>query len=145
MPPACQLMGSVKRKWHRNGRAWEWSMAQIPIIPLPNHSLARGLTSDPGARYRIALAMRGQWQERRHHSSGVAKAMPGQVWPFMGIGGRIPPLLGAFARRLCLSWPWPLELASCQHRSWRIFARGQAGGTDASHRDWSFLPVAEKN
>ncbi len=41
--------------------------------------------------------MRGQWEALRHHSSGVAKAMPGQVWLLMGIGGRIPPLLGAFA------------------------------------------------
>ena len=29
---------------------------------------------------------KGQWEALRHHSSGVAKAMPGQVWLFTGIG-----------------------------------------------------------
>jgi hypothetical protein len=36
--------------------------------------------------------MRRQREKVPFHSSGVAKAMPGQVWLIMGIGGRIPPL-----------------------------------------------------
>jgi hypothetical protein len=57
-------------------------------------------------RYLIALPMRSQWDAVSRHSSGVAKAMPGQVWLTLGLGGRIPPLLDAFARAFCVILPW---------------------------------------